>query len=284
MDKPVSEQSLYDYEARRRAMLKAMQVDLWLPRQALPFAAASQAWVLDFEAAPAPIVTQVSKASSAKEDKTSVNLPVSKKVQVPKVALTDLKQQLAEPVEKKYSAVEIAKATESSISEQPQQAKQPIPRFALQLMRAGRCLLLIDLRTSEGYQHSDPDYRLLLDMLRAARLDPSPVLVRNEPIVWPMLTTGNLAATQNAQVATEAVQYLLKVEQHKQSADCIWLLGRNAMRFAGELDEQHYYQLQQHAELGAVWALPSLELILDEPLRKADIWRSMQANWQVWSE
>ncbi|MFT0213438.1 energy transducer TonB [Pseudomonas sp. F1_0610] len=280
----MSEQSLYDYETRRRAMLKAMQVDLWLPRQALPFAGASQALVLDFEPAPVPSVTQVNKASSAQEDKTLANQPVKQKIQAPKVALTDLKQQLAEPVEKKHSAVEIAKATESSINEQTQQTKQPIPRFALQLMRAGRCLLLIDLRTSEGYQHSDPDYRLLLDMLRAARLDSAPMLVRNEPIVWPMLTTGNLAATQNAQVATEAVQYLLKVELQKQPADCIWLLGRNAMRFAAELDEQHYYQLQQHAELGAVWALPSLELILDEPLRKADIWRSMQANWQVWSE
>lgn len=280
MDKSVSEQSLYDYEARRRAMLTAMQVDLWLPRQILPFAATSQDWVLNFEPAP---VTQTTEPHITKEEQTPVSVPASK-VQAPKISLTDLKQQLAEPSEKNRTSSDSSLLTAPKTTEQIQQVKQPIPRFALQLMRAGRCLLLMDLRTSEGYQHSDPDYRLLRDMLRAARLESAPMLVGNEPIVWPMLTTGNLAATQNAQVATEAVQYLLKVELQKQPADCIWLLGRNAMRFAGELDEQHYYQLQQHAGLGAVWALPSLELILDEPFRKADIWRNMQAHWQVWSE
>ena len=50
----------------------------------------------------------------------------------------------------------------------------PPPRFALQLLRAGRCLLLVELPTGERFQTRDPAYMLLKDMLRAAGLPAHP--------------------------------------------------------------------------------------------------------------
>ncbi|BCQ64847.1 hypothetical protein PBOI14_65970 [Pseudomonas sp. Boi14] len=67
----------------------------------------------------------------------------------------------------------------------------PPPRFALQLLRAGRCLLLVELPTGEAFQSRDPAYLLLKDMLRAAGLPDSPQILA-EPVRWPMLTRGNL--------------------------------------------------------------------------------------------
>ncbi|MGA3802365.1 energy transducer TonB, partial [Pseudomonas fluorescens] len=39
----------------------------------------------------------------------------------------------------------------------------PPPRFALQLLRAGRCLLLVELPTHESFQTRNPAYLLLKD-------------------------------------------------------------------------------------------------------------------------
>lgn len=283
------------FEARRRAMLGALQVDLWLPRQALPYAAPSPAWLLDFEPASAadcalpelaatetPVIAaqQALTATPA----TAAQKTLNKSTQASH-SLSQLKQQLTnEPVAAAPSVKPQLAQTEQATEVAEPPLKPVIPRFTLQLLRAGNCLLLLDLRTAEGYQRSDPDYRLLSDMLRAAGIQEAPQMTSPEPMVWPMLTSGALAQTQDASAALDAVQYLLKVEIAKQAPACIWLLGSNAMRFAAEQNSENYYQIHQLEGLGNVWCLPSLELILDEPERKADIWRSMQANSQLWSE
>ena len=67
----------------------------------------------------------------------------------------------------------------------------PPPRFALQLLQAGSCTLLVELPTGEPFASRDPGYLLLRDLLRAAGLPDSPRLI-GEPVRWPLLARGNL--------------------------------------------------------------------------------------------
>jgi hypothetical protein len=157
----------------------------------------------------------------------------------------------------------------------------PPPRFSLQLLRAGRCLLLVELPTGEPFQSRDPAYLLLRDLLRAAGLPDSPQQVGDgEPIRWPLLSRGNLGMGPDD--ARDYVQAVLTRE--REGAACIWLIGLPAIRFGGERDEQAYCQAFAIEEVGAAWALPGLELLMDEPQRKAELWQSMRRQMQRWSE
>lgn len=264
-------------EARRRAMLGAMQIEVWLPRQALPFAAASNPQLLAFTAEPQ--LKQDQGTADAPEVKINVE-PARESA-----ALGQLLQQLKAGAAPETSASTGLVQAEEVAESEPASSLEPtaIPHFNLQLLRADNCLFLVDLRVAEGYQQSDPDYRLLRDLLRAAGITQAPTVERaGAPIQWPMLQAGLLAADQGAETALQTVQYLLQLELHKQPAQCVWLIGRSAMRFAAGLDETAYYSAQQHPVLGSVWAIPSLELLIEQPERKAEVWRSMQANWQLW--
>ena len=71
-------------------------------------------------------------------------------------------------------------------AEQP--AAVPPPRFALQLLRAGNVLLLVELPTGESFQSRDPAYILLKDLLRAARLPDKPQQVGDGAVSYTHLT------------------------------------------------------------------------------------------------
>ena len=60
------------------------------------------------------------------------------------------------------------------------------------------------------------------------------------------------------------------------------LLGLPAVRFAGEADEQAYYRELPVEGLGNCWALPGLELLMDEPERKRALWQAMRRVRQRW--
>ena len=68
---------------------------------------------------------------------------------------------------------------------------------------------------------------------------------------------------------------LLSVEQQAEPTGCIWLVGEQAVRFGSAADAAALYQLQPFAEGVQAWSLPSLESVLEQPLLKRDIWRSM---------
>jgi hypothetical protein len=89
--------------------------------------------------------------------------------------------------------------------EQPAARARPraAPRFALQLLRAGSCLLLVELATGEPFQSRDPSYLLLKDMLRAAGLPDAPQII-GEPVRWPLLVRGNM--DQGPDAARDFVQ------------------------------------------------------------------------------
>ncbi|AZD24502.1 Periplasmic protein TonB [Pseudomonas chlororaphis subsp. aurantiaca] len=248
-----------------------MQVVSWLPRTELPFAAPSRPELLviaepvvEVSAAPAPVAKTVAE-------------PVAKPAERPKIEVPRPASAAVRPVSKPVEEAEAAPAPVKAPSVPP-------PRFALQLLRAGRCLLLVELPTGEAFQSRDPAYLLLKDMLRAAGLPDSPQILA-EPVRWPMLTRGNL--DQGPDAARDFVQAFVGARVEEEPCVCLWLIGLPAVRFAGEADAQAYNRELQVEGLGSAWALPGLELLMEEPQRKADVWQAMRrlmARWKSSNE
>src|ERR1700739_4174153 len=141
-----------------------MQVVNWLPRTELPFAAPSRPELLEM---PEPVVvTPVVPAPVAETPVAPVVNPAERvKIEVPRPSLASTRTG-AKPVEEVEEAPAVVKAP-----------VVPPPRFALQLLRAGRCLLLVELPTGASFQTRDPAYLLLKDMLRAAGLPDAATMV-----------------------------------------------------------------------------------------------------------
>lgn len=249
-----------------------MQVVNWLPRTELPFAAPSrpellqalepyEAFEVSGEEAAAPVTVAVAKP--VPEARPTVERA---KVEVPRPS----------PVAKPVAAEAPAAVVKAPVV--------PPPRFALQLLRAGRCLLLVELPTGERFQTRDPAYMLLKDMLRAAGLPDSPQIV-GDPVRWPLLVRGNM--DQGPEAARDFVQGFVSARLEDEPCVCLWLIGLPAVRFAGEANAEAWYRELQVEGLGSVWALPGLELLMEEPQRKADVWQAMRrlmARWKSTDE
>jgi hypothetical protein len=251
-------------EQRRRAYLDAMQVATWLPRTELPFAAASRLELLEpqqeesFEPVPEPVAVAPATVREAQVERPKIEIP--RPGAQPRQAAVE---PVAEPVEEK-----------------PARVTAPPPRFSLQLLRAGDCALLVELPTGQPFQSRDPAYILLKDLLRAADLPDSPQLL-GEPVRWPLLVRGNM--DQGPQAALEFVQSFVAARLEEQPSACLWLVGLPAIRFAGEGDEHSYNRELQVEGLGTCWALPGLELLMEEPARKRELWQAMRRVRQRWS-
>jgi len=256
-------------ESRRRAYMTAMQVVNWLPRTELPFAAPSRPELL----APLPLpVEQTVAAPAPAAAITPVAAPVVRpvverpKIEVPRPSLASTRNGAVADAE--VAAPAPIKA-----------AVVPPPRFALQLLRAGRCLVLVELPTGEAFQSRDPSYMLLKDMLRAAGLPDSPQII-GEPVRWPLLVRGQL--DQGPAAARDFVQGFVLARLEDEPCACLWLIGLPAVRFAGEASAESYNRELQIDGLGSAWALPGLELLMDEPQRKADVWQAMRRLMTRW--
>ncbi|NUT76343.1 energy transducer TonB [Pseudomonas sp. C1C7] len=244
-----------------------MQVVNWLPRTELPFAAPSRPELL--EPLEPVVVEPVAPAPVAEAAAAPVAKPAERvKIEVPRPS-TASPRTAAKPVEE---------AEEAPVAKAP---VMPPPRFALQLLRAGRCLLLVELPTGEAFQSRDPAYLLLKDMLRAAGLPDSPQIV-GEPVRWPLLVRSSM--DQGPEAARDFVQGFLGARLEEGPCACLWLIGLPAVRFAGEADAESYNRELQVEGLGSVWALPGLELLMEEPRRKADVWQAMRRLMARWKE
>lgn len=253
-------------ESRRRAYLNAMQVVHWLPRTELPFAAPSRPeLLLPVEPLPEPVSVQgeaVPVAAAVVRPAERPKIEVPRPSASPRVASKPAAETEPAPVVPKVAAV-------------------PPPRFTLQLLRAGSCLLLVELATGEPFQSRDPSYLLLKDMLRAAGLPDSPQII-GEPVRWPLLVRGNL--DQGPEAARDFVQGFVQARLEEAPCTCLWLIGLPAIRFAGQADAQAYCLELPVEGLGAAWALPGLELLMDEPQRKADVWEAMRRLMARWKQ
>lgn len=235
-----------------------MQVVSWLPVQELPFAAPSRA----------PVESGVLPEAITPP---APDQPTSQAPDVPR----------GQPLCPAPSAV-LAREPQTAREEQvapPRKAAVVVPRFSLQLYRAGACLLLVELPTGEAFQSRDPAYLLLKDLLRAAGLPDSPQLL-GEPVRWPLLASGSL--DQGVEAARDFLRSFLAARVEEEPCTCLWLLGQAALRHAGEVDEAMYNRELQIDGIGPAWALPGLELLMDEPQRKAPLWQAMRRVMQCW--
>ncbi|MFC5697516.1 energy transducer TonB [Pseudomonas sp. GCM10022186] len=260
-------------EHRRRAYLDAMQVATWLPRVALPFAAPSNPELLalapevPLEDAPKPVAETSTTATPAAEARPATS--VRAKIEIPRPGSAP--RPAIQPEPEPASEPEAAPAKVEAL---------PPPRFSLQLLRAGNCLLLVELPTGEPFQSRDPAYLLLKDLLRAAGLPDSPQMI-GEPVRWPLLNGGSM--DQGPDAARDFVQGFVGVRLEEQGeCACLWLVGLPAVRFAGEADSDAFNRELQVEGLGAAWALPGLELLMDEPGRKAELWQAMRRVLRRW--
>ena len=251
-----------------------MQIDSWMPRAELPFAAPSRPAVLlppvepkvQQPSAAAPAIADSPAApQSAATPATPAALPERPQ---PRVVMPEPKK--PEPV---VAAVDAPAAQQKPI--------EPPPRFSLQLLRAGNVLLVVELPTGESFQSRDPAYILLKDLLRAARLPDRPQQVGDgEPIRWPLLHRGSIG--QGAEAARDYVQGVMAGEMETMGCDCIWLVGLPALRFAGEVDADACYRELHIDGIGPALAIPGLEHLMEQPGSKAQLWKAMRRSMSRW--
>lgn len=252
-------------EARRRAYLRAMQVDTWIACRVLPHAAPSNPAL----SRPLPSV----QAEPAPADPPP-GLPAA--LEASPAARIELPRPQLRPQAKPRRVVTEAPPAETS----PVVRSTERPRFSQQLLRAGACLLLVELPTGETFQGRDPAYLLLRDLLRAAGLPDSPQLI-GEPVRWPLLQNPSL--DQGPEMAREFVQSFVAARREEQEGSaCLWLIGASALRFAGDLEPTDHARELHHELLGPVWTLPGLDRLLEEPALKAELWRSMRRVMRRW--
>jgi hypothetical protein len=252
-----------------------MQVTTWLPRTELPFAAPSRPELLQLvepepEATAAPVrptVAEPAPTAPAAVAPAALATPAADAIR-PRIAMPEPKTAAAKSSDVETSAAE-------------QKAAVPPPRFALQLLRAGNCLLLVELPTGESFQRRDPAYLLLKDLLRAAKLPDNPQQVGvGDPIRWPLLHRGSL--DQGAEAARDYVQGVVAAELEEVGCACVWLVGLPALRFAGEVEADAYYRELHIEGIGHALAMPGLEYLMEQPGSKAELWKAMRRSMSRW--
>lgn len=258
-----------------------MQITTWLPRTELPFAAPSRPELLQFvepEPEPAPAIelerpTPKPTPSAPQPVTATPAVTASPAADAVRAAMP----RIAVPEPKKP----VAKISEAQAAADEQKAVVPPPRFALQLLRAGNVLLLVELPTGESFQSRDPAYILLKDLLRAARLPDKPQQVGDgEPIRWPLLHRGSL--DQGAEAARDYVQGVVAAELEGMGCACLWLIGSPALRFAGEVEADACYRELTVEGLGLALTMPGLEQLMEQPESKAQLWKAMRRSMPRW--
>ena len=260
-------------EARRRAYLQALQLDVWVPRTVLPFAAPSRPealWVEEPEAA--PVVARVVRPEPVAKVAPAAAVAEAPAANRPRI-------EIPRPAALKPAAPPVA---EPQPERAPPPAREPAPRFALQLLQAGRCLLLLELPTGDTLGVRDPAYLLLRDLLRAAGLPDTPRIVSEEPIRWPLLNSGQL--DQGPAAAGEFVQSFVSGHQERLGEGLgLWLVGVAARRCSGVEDAQ-LTGVERDTALGPAWLVPGLDILMEEPAAKAALWQAMRPLRRRWME
>lgn len=283
---------MLEQEIRRQAMLQVMGLEVWLPRQPLPHALAPRPQLLawqppgDEPAKPAATATRAVAPASAASAPAVATVSDSADVQA---TLQQVRQSL-EAVQTQGRRVTESPAsaeTDEAAAKPTATAPVEIPRFSLQLLRSGPCLLLADLPLGEAFQSSDPDFQLLKDLVRAAGLPLAlQPLRQGEPIRWPLLQAGELAVTQDAAAARACVRDLLEFECSNAPVSFVWLLGPRAVAFANTADDSDADLFSVTAFQHGIrfWNLPALEQLMSEQQLKPVLWQHMQKLMAHWSE
>lgn len=239
--------------SQRDKYLKAMQIDTWVPRVALPYAALSEIMISEETLPINPIAEVVVEETPLKE-------------------ITLLEKNLSETIVEKKE-----QSTSAPIQREVEQnpTTDEIPNFSLQLMKAGNTLLLIDLPQGKALHIDDKNYQLLRNILRAAQLPDSPEWL-SDIIHWPLFKQASIP--QGRHEAKEFLQSFIKTYQEQLTdAHCLWLIGDSAIRYTAQLDESNYYQIVSDQSLGKLLIVPALATLLNNPDKKAKLWQSIKS-------
>lgn len=284
-----------EQERRRQAMLQVMGLEVWLPRQPLPHAAAARPLLLDWTASAALPAVPVAKPRATPEQLQPVasgapQRPViADRAASVQASLQQVRQSLegGEPsVTAAAAVVAVSQPPADSGAQTVTGSSVKIPRFSLQLLRSGPCLVLADLPLGEAFQSSDPDFQLLRDLLRAAGLPVEVQFLRQgEPVRWPLLTSGQLVGEQDDAAARACVRDLLEFECSQAAVRFVWLLGPQAVAFANREEEAgaDVFSLSAFQSGIRFWNLPALEQLMQERPLKPLLWQHMQELMAHWS-
>jgi hypothetical protein len=78
------------------------------------------------------------------------------------------------------------------------------------------------------------------------------------------------------------MQGVMAAELENMGCDCIWLIGRPALRFAGEVDVDACYRELAVEGLGRALAMPGLEQLMEQPAAKAELWKALRRSMPRW--
>lgn len=242
-------------DSERNAYLEAMQITPWLPRTQLPFAPQMDPCLLE----------------SAITSEPTHTIILSPEPQTETIALTSniSPQEKDTPQPTIQETPSVPNTTEST------------PHFSLQLMQAGKCLLLVELTAARPLQMNDPSYQLLRNILKACQLPDSPHWL-GDVIHWPLFKNSTIV--QGRQQAQEFLQSFINTHQ-QQHPECnfLWLIGSSSIRFTTGIMEPKYNQHLSLPELGSVLFVPNLETLVETPQYKAELWHSLQKLIPLWS-
>lgn len=229
----------------RNEYLAAMQIESWLPRVNLPFAAPSAIDTLP-SGETKPIL---------KDSKQSQYILPQPQLIITPVNTTPLLETLQEPLLNQ-------------------------PHFSLQLMQAGNCLLLIELVKKSSLKQEDPSYQLLRNILKASKLTDNPKLL-GDIIHWPLFKQVNIP--QGTKEAQEFVQsYITTIQDQLVNFKCLWLIGLTTIKIVTGLNEQYLFRSPIIQPIGQTLLIPSLESLIEQPQQKAILWQAIKQLIPLW--
>lgn len=280
-------------EQQRHQWLAALGIDSWLPRAALPAAAPSPDWVLQFRAGGAsaqPRPAGVAVAPSVPP--ASVSRPAAPRIDTaallgetpPVDARRQAERSPAERSPAERNLTERGPTERGPTEHGPETAvararrPQPAPRFKLAFLLRGELLIVDSLPPHQPDGFSRQHRRLLQGITTALGIAGAQELSAASMLPWPMLAGKTL--DQGAAEARKAVQRKLRnTLTFNPGVRALLLLGEAALHWVGGredgLEALQGQWLTLDNDLPALASL-SLSEQLRLPERKAEVWRDLQ--------
>lgn len=253
-------------EYQRQAYLSSLGVENYMPRWRLPVAPEPLACALPkwkFASLPRDEVALTTRDEQHQSAKHCISLQTSK---TNPVAIADVLRDLAAP------QIPIANTELAQPSPEPIIA-ETIPPFALSIWRPRTELLIIDSRNTQFALPTE----LLLRNILSALFGAGAALGREEVLRWPLVENDLVSRTEED--ARNALQVWFEVELEQRHATHVLLLGENAVRYLLPDDFSYEQSLWRWVDVPSsdVQAMiaPSLVELLQQPLLKRELWRSL---------
>ncbi|MEE8059193.1 MAG: hypothetical protein V3T17_15355 [Pseudomonadales bacterium] len=271
-------------ERQRQAYMQAMGVDCYIPRLQLPGALASQPcqmpeWVEvlgERQACVAEVNASQVNASQANaaNDVVAVSTDATPTAQKNASGSTAAMQALFNDEPKSTVVNTVANATAARVRK-TQTAKQPIPRFALSMIRGGNILIIDDGLPS----NIDPaDYRCLIhNMLFALGAGKQQLSI--DTFVWPMIRNSNIDQSETA--VRQTLEAFLAKQIEQLDAHYVLVMGDIVARYlvdevmpVGEFIQHPQWPVHLIRTLSA-------HRMLAQPELKREVWKDLQCLHRV---